>query len=483
MKDNSLDQTRTLGTLRLTMFAIGTTLASGVFSLSGDFAAGGAHTLAVLIGWLICGVGMLGLCMCFFQLSVRKPEMTSGIYNYAKHGFGDYIGFNAAWGYWMSAILAQIAFVTLFFSALSYFFPVFGSGSNFISILCGSAFIWLLALLILKGVNEAVTINVIVVIAKLLPILVMVVAIIVARAFDLAVFMENFSGSNSDMSLLEQVKSTAYVTVWLFIGIEGSVVISGRAKSTAIAGRATVISFLCLLALYLMISMLSMGVLTQSELAELGNPPMAGVLAAVVGPWGAAFVNIAVIISLGGAMFTYSILSIDSGYGPALSKCFPQMFTKLNKNNSPVVSVIITTLIVQMFLIIVYFNESSYQACYTLSTSAIMFPYIFSALYFLKINIQGDGLENASAGERAKSWFFAIIGTIYGAWLLYASGVTYILISSLLYGPGILLYLYTRKEQKVALLPSVADKATFVIMVSAFLLSIVMLYNKTIQPF
>lgn len=42
-----------LGVGKLTLFAIGTTLASGVFSLSGDFAAGGAHTLAVLIGWLI----------------------------------------------------------------------------------------------------------------------------------------------------------------------------------------------------------------------------------------------------------------------------------------------------------------------------------------------------------------------------------------------------------------------------------------------
>lgn len=483
MNDNSSDQTRNLGTIKLTMFAIGTTLASGVFSLSGDFAAGGAHTLAVLIGWLICGIGMLGLCMCFFRLSYVKPELTSGIYNYAKSGFGEYIGFNAAWGYWLSAILAQISFVTLFFSALSYFIPAFGSGSNLLSIACGSIFIWLITLLILRGVNEAVTINVIVVCAKLLPIMVMVVAIIFAGAFDPKIFMENFRGVDGGMSLLEQVKSTAYVTVWVFIGIEGAVVISGRAKSTAIAGRATAISFLSLLILYVLISLLSMGVLSNEELAALGNPPMAGVLKAVVGPWGAAFVNIAVIISLGGAMFTYSILSIDSAYGPASQQCFPKLFTKLNKNNSPVVSVITTTLIVQAFLIIVYFNESSYQVCYTLSTSAIMFPYIFSALYCLQITMKGEGLEHASTAEKSKAWIFAIIGTVYGAWLLYASGITYILISALLYGPGTLLYIYTRKQQCKPLLPAKIDKIGFIIMLSAFVLSIVMLYNKTIQPF
>lgn len=483
MSDNSLDQTRNLGTVKLTMFAIGTTLASGVFSLSGDFAAGGAHTLAVLIGWLICGIGMLGLCMCFFRLSFLKPELTSGIYSYAKSGFGDYIGFNAAWGYWLSAILAQISFVTLFFSALSYFIPAFGSGSNFLSIACGSIFIWLIALLILKGVNEAVSINVIVVCAKILPIIVMVVTIIFAGAFDPKIFMENFKGVDGGMNLLDQVKSTTYVTVWVFIGIEGAVVLSGRAKSTLIAGRATAISFLSLLVLYISISILSMGVLSTDELAALGNPPMAGVLKAVVGPWGAALVNIAVIISLGGAMFSYSILSIDSAYGPASHQCFPKVFTRLNKNNSPIISVLITTLIVQAFLIIVYFNESSYQVCYTLSTSAIMFPYIFSALYCLKITIKGEGLENAKVGEKSKAWLFAILGSLYGAWLLYASGVTYILISALLYGPGTLIYIYTRKEQNKSLLPTNFDRIGFVIMVAAFVLSIIMLSNGTIQPF
>lgn len=483
MNDNSLDQTRNLGTIKLTMFAIGTTLASGVFSLSGDFAAGGAHTLAVLIGWLISGIGMFGLCMCFFKLSYIRPELTSGIYSYAKSGFGEYIGFNAAWGYWLSAILAQISFVTLFFSALSYFIPAFGSGSSLLSIVCGSILIWAITLLIMRGVNQAVSINVAVVCAKILPIMVMVVAIIFARAFDPKIFMENFRGVDGGMNLLEQVKSTVYVTVWVFIGIEGAVVLSGRAKTTGVAGRATAISFLSLLVLYVLISILSMGVLSNEDLAALGNPPMAGVLEAVVGPWGAAFVNIAVIISLGGAMFTYSILSIDSAYGPATQKCFPQLFTRLNKNNSPYISVLITTIIVQIFLIIVYFNESSYQVCYTLSTSAIMFPYIFSALFFLQVTMRGEGMTHASGGQKLASWIVAIIGSIYGAWLLYASGVTYILISALLYGPGTLLYIYTRREQNQPFLPKMIDKIAFVVMIAAFVLSIIMLANGTIQPF
>lgn len=54
-----------LGLGKITMFAVGATLASGVFSLSGDFAASGAYPLAVLIGWGISGLGMLMLTLCF----------------------------------------------------------------------------------------------------------------------------------------------------------------------------------------------------------------------------------------------------------------------------------------------------------------------------------------------------------------------------------------------------------------------------------
>ena len=98
---------KTLGMLPLVLFSVGCTLASGVFALSGDFAYAGAYTLGTLIGWGITFVGMLGLVGCFLRLTIVKPELTSGIYSYARAGFGEYIGFNSAWGYWLSAILAK----------------------------------------------------------------------------------------------------------------------------------------------------------------------------------------------------------------------------------------------------------------------------------------------------------------------------------------------------------------------------------------
>ena len=85
MSQNQND--KTLGVLPLAMFAVGTTLASGVFSLSGDFAAGGAYTLATLIGWAICGIGMFGLTMCFFKLSVVKKRFNKWYLHICKNRF------------------------------------------------------------------------------------------------------------------------------------------------------------------------------------------------------------------------------------------------------------------------------------------------------------------------------------------------------------------------------------------------------------
>ena len=225
-----IDNKRGLSLGKVTMFAIGATLASGVFSLSGDFAAGGAHPLAVLIGWMIAGLGMLMLTLCFFRLSVIRPQLTSGLYSYAKNGFGEYIGFNSAWGFWLSALLGNLSLITLFFDSLGNFFPIFGNGTNLVSLIAGSAMIWGFGLLVMGGVNEAISINTIVVIAKIIPIAVMIGTIIFSGAFDWNILTGNMTGQGSGFSLMEQVRSTVYTTVWVFVGIEGAVVISGRAK-------------------------------------------------------------------------------------------------------------------------------------------------------------------------------------------------------------------------------------------------------------
>ena len=330
-----MNEKQGLGLFKLICFAIGTTLASGIFNMFSDMAANGAGTLSVLIGWAIAGVGMYGLAMCFNRLSIVRPELKSGIYAYAREGFGEYIGFNSAWAYWISAILSQVSFAVLLFAALGQFFPLFGDGNNLASVAGASVLIWFFTFLIMGGVQEAVTINAVIVIAKIVPILSFIIFVIFLGAFDPEIFLNNFFGEDTGYTLGKQILETTYTTVWIFTGIEGAVVISGRAKSTAVAGKATELSFLFLLILYVLISVLSMGILPRSELAQLKSPAMAGLLAYVVGPWGATLINVGVIISIAGAMFSYTIVTADSAYAPATCGCFPGFLARENSRKAP----------------------------------------------------------------------------------------------------------------------------------------------------
>lgn len=461
-----------LGLFKLTCFAIGTTLASGVFSMFRDMAASGAGTLAVLIGWTITGIGMFALSMCFNRLSLVRPHLKSGIFAYAHEGFGEYIGFNSAWGYWISAILSQVSFATLLFAALGQFFPIFGDGNNLPSVLGASIMIWAFTLLVMSGVQEAVTVNTIIVLAKIVPILSFVIFAVFLGAFDLDIFLNNFRGQDTGLSLGRQILETTYTTVWIFTGIEGAVVISGRAKSTAVAGRATALSFLTLLVLYVVISILSMGIMPRSQLAALDNPAMATLLASIVGPWGATLINIGVIISIAGAMFSYTIVCADSAYAPALAGCFPKFFCRESASGAPKGALIVTALVIQGFLIMVYFQESSYQAMYTLATSAIMIPFVLSALYCLKTTIEDARL--GSNRVTPVTWAIALLGTFYGFYMLLATGISNVIISAFSFAPGFFVYAWSRKQAGAPIFASKADVGAFAVILAFLAIALIL---------
>ena len=81
----------------LIALVVGSMIGGGIFSLPQNMAAK-ADAGAILIGWAITAVGMLTLAFVFQTLANRKPDLDSGVYAYAKAGFGDYMGFSSAWG-------------------------------------------------------------------------------------------------------------------------------------------------------------------------------------------------------------------------------------------------------------------------------------------------------------------------------------------------------------------------------------------------
>ena len=432
-----------LGLVALVALVVGSMIGGGVFSLPQNMAKG-ASPGAVVIGWLITGIGMLALAFVYQGLSNRKPALDAGPYAYARAGFGDFVGFNSAWGYWLSAWLGNVSYVVLIFGALSYFYPAFGAEGNTTQAIIGASIVlWMTHALILMGIRQAAIINVVTTVAKLVPILLFV--LLVAVAFNLPKFSLDFWGAQTpDLgSIMAQVKSTMLVTLWVFIGIEGASVVSGRAARRADIGRATIIGFVIALCVYLCVSLLSFGIMSQPELAGLpSSASMANVLEQTIGTWGSVLVRIGLVISVAGAFLSWTLFAAEIPYRAAKEGMLPEVFAAENANGSPAGSLWITNIFVQVFLIITLYSNSTYLALFYIASTAILVPYVLSGAYAFKLALSG---ESYGPGEgRGRDMFTGALATVYGAWLIYAAGPNYLLMCSILYAVGVPVYWFAR---------------------------------------
>ena len=436
--------TQKSGTLSLGLLialVVGSILGSGIFGIPQNMAAG-AGAGAILIGWAITGLGMLMLARVYQMLALRKPELDNGVYAYARALSGEYVGFNSAWGYWISAWIGNVGYLVAAFAALGYFFPAFGEGNTQAAIIGASVVVWIVHVLVLRGIQGATVLNAVITIAKVVPLLLFIA--LVAMAFEVKTFRFEFWGDAKLGSVLDQVKSTMLVTVWVFIGIEGASVYSARAQKREDVGRATVAGFLICLILLMSVSLLSLGIYTQPELAALKNPSMAAVLEKVVGSWGAIAVYIGLIVSVGGGFLAWTLLAAESLFTPAKGGVMPTWLAQKNNNDVPANALWLTNAMVQLFLIITLFSKASYLALISLSTAMILLPYLFNAVYGLSLAAKGEGSASA---KRAGDTPVAAIAAVYCVWLLYAAGLKYLLLSAVLYALGAGVYIVAKKQR------------------------------------
>ena len=471
--------TNKLGKTSLLGLVIGSMIGGGAFNIISDM-GGQAGGLAIMIGWIITAIGMISLAFVFQNLTNVRPDLEGGIYSYAQAGFGDFIGFSSAWGYWFAAFLGNVAYATLLMSAIGNFFPIFKGGNTLPSIIVASFLLWGVHFLILRGVETAAFINSIVTVAKLIPIFLVIICMIVVFNFD--TFKAGFYGMTSGGTgifswgdTMSQVKSTMLVTVWVFTGIEGAVVFSGRAKSKKDVGTATVIGLVSVLVIYFLMTVLAQGVIQQNQIADLASPSMAQVLEHIVGHWGSVLVNIGLIISVLGAWLGWTLLAGELPFIVAKDGLFPKWFAKENKNKAPINALLITNILVQIFLISMLFTDSAYQFAFSLASSAILIPYMFSAFYQLKYTIEHKGHATV------KQWAIGIIASIYAIWLVYAAGIDYLLLTMLLYIPGLFVYRFVQRNNHKPL--TKGDYILFAVIIILAIIGIIRLAMGSVSVF
>ena len=426
----------------LVALVVGSMIGSGIFALPSQM-AGSAAPGPLLIGWLITGVGMLMLAFVFQSLAQRKPDVDGGVYGYARAGFGEYVGFTSAWGYWISAWVGNVAYLVLLMSTLGYWFSGLEGGTTGAAIIGASVLLWTVHALTLSGVRNAAIVNVLVTVAKVVPILTFIA--IAAVGFKSGLFTADFWGTGSDLGgTMDQVKNMMLVTVWVFIGIEGAAVYSQRARSRKDVGRATVMGFVAVLGLLLAVNLLAYGLMARADVAGLNDPSMAGLLENEVGSWGAGFISAGLVVSLLGALLAWVLLAVEILRLPAVDHVLPKALGKENRHGTPVGALWLTNLSVQAMLLWTLVNENTYTDLVYLATSLILLPYLWSAAYQLKLSLTGEGYANGRG--RGRDVAIGAVALAYAVWLVYAGGWEYVLIAGLFYLAGTGLFVWARVE-------------------------------------
>ncbi|MCC8250394.1 basic amino acid/polyamine antiporter [Saccharothrix luteola] len=448
--------------LTLTAMVVGSMVGAGVFSLPRNFAQA-TGVFGAIVAWAIAGVGMLMLAFVFQALAVRKPELDAGVYAYAKAGFGEFPGFFSAFGYWASACVGNVSYWVLIKSTLGTVIPGLGEGNTVLAVAISAVGVWAFHYMITRGIKEAAAINRIVTVAKLVPILLFVVIIAVALEAD--VFSANFWGGSerSAGALFEQVRSTMLVTVFVFLGVEGASVYSRYARKRSDVGRATVLGFLGVLALFASVTLLSYGSLPKDDLAGLRQPSMMGVLESVVGTWGSAFIGVGLIVSVLGAYLAWTLMAAEVLFVAAKDDDMPRFLKRENRQGVPIAALIMSSTLITAVLFVTLFSDDAFTFTLKLCSSLSLIPYLLAAAYALRIGVRGETYEH-DRGRRGKEVAFAAVATLYTAFLIFAAGIEFLLLSFIIYAPGTILFVMARREQGRRVF-SAAELALFILAV------------------
>jgi arginine:ornithine antiporter/lysine permease len=183
----------------------------------------------------------------------------------------------------------------------------------------------------------------------------------------------------------------------------------------------------------------------QSQLAKLSNPSTADILQSAVGAWGGVLMNAGVIIALLSSWLAFTLMIVQIPYAAALDGTFPKVFTRENDNGTPTVSLWISSLLMQICMILVYFSNNAWNTMLSITSVMILPPYFACTLYLWKMCV--DKKLSAKVGiSKDFALICGVLGSVYAIWMIYAAGLKYLVLAFIFQLVSIPVYLWATKE-------------------------------------
>lgn len=430
----------------LVALVTGNMIGSGIFLLPASLASFG--TISIL-SWVFTAVGAILLALVFAKLSTLIPK-SGGPYTYCREGFGDFIGFQVAYNYWIAAWVGNAAIVTGFVGYMGFFWPALQEDYS-LSFLVKVATIWLLTAINILGIRNAGIVQVVTMVLKIMPLL-----LISILGFSF-ISMDNLANFNvSGHSNFTALTGAATLTLWSFIGLESATVPAEKANNPKYVAPATMVGTLIAAFIYITSTVVIMGMIPLADLAQSSAPyadaanqifsaighyfsPGSGVQ---IGNWGGALIAIGAMISCFGALNGWILLQGQVPQAAARDGLFPAMFKQESSTGTPVVGLVISSVLITLLLALTL-NQSlvkQFTFIILLATLASLIGYFMTCFAELAIFIKMR--EKFQAKRFVKSSIIAVLAGIYAFWMIMGSGVDTVFYGALLFFSSIPVYVW-----------------------------------------
>ena len=435
---------REIGLWMAVALVVGNMIGSGVFLLPASLAGQGSVSI---FGWLFTGVGAMLLALVFANLGRAYPR-TGGPYAYARRAFGDFIGFQTAWGYWIAAWAGNAAITVAFVGYLAVFWPDLGS-NGLLAAVVGIAAIWFLTIANIVGVRQGGQVQLITTVLKFVPLAVVgVVGLFFMKGDNFTPFAPN--------GVWPGITAAATLTLWAFIGLESATVPAEEVKDPErTIPRATIIGTAVATVVYIVATVAIMGILPNADLAK-SSSPFADAATTIFGGWAGKGIALVAMISAFGCLNGWILLQGRIPLAAAEDGLFPKVFARVSgTRKTPVIGLVVSSVLLSGLMLMNYTKGlvDQFNFVILLATLTTLIPYAYSAaaelvMFFTdraRFQIKRFTLHAA----------VALLAFAYSVWAIIGSGTDVIAKGFILLMVGIPVYVFIKWRSWVAETPKV----------------------------
>lgn len=355
MKQKSLK--RDLGIITATSIVIGNMIGSGFFKAPSQLARINTPAMTIF-AWVVSIIGIMFITWSYGNLATKYPR-AGGPVAYAEEAMGKFGGFTVSWIWWVTSWIGNAAIVTLAALYLGEIIPALNNENA--QFVIKVSLISIFTIINLMGVKEAGRISLITTILKLSVFigfgLIGIFFIDINNYQTVSQGATEFISENSTNPQLAMFSSAFIIIMWAFTGIESATLTGGEIKNPEKnIKRSTILGVAGVSFIYLVISIIMMGVLSQEELASTVTPFSTGFQKIVNNSAIPVelFINIAILISIIGALSGWFLTTARSAYAAAINGYFPKLFSEVNQKQTPSKSIIISGLLTLSLIVVTY---------------------------------------------------------------------------------------------------------------------------------